>query len=134
MKKKNRPNKKMILPILLCVCFLSCPTYAATDLSNKENVRLEEVTDYFNSLSVDDIGKNIGDLKGVQGTISREKMLSENTSNQLKEDIKKIPISIVKMVKKDIVWLAILFILSAWLFIRKLKEGKRSDGSNQNIE
>ena len=131
MKKKNRPNKKMILPILLCVCFLSCPTYAA---SNKENVRLEEVTDYFNSLSVDDIGKNIGDLKGVQGTISREKMLSENTSKQLKEDIKKIPISIVKMVKKDIVWLAILFILSAWLFIRKLKEGKRSDGSNQNIE
>ena len=61
-------------------------------------------------------------------------MISEDTSEQLKKSIKKIPLSIVEMVKKDILWLALLLILSAWLFIRKLKEGKRSDGPNQDIE
>lgn len=135
--KKNRQSRAMILPILLCVCFLSCPTYA--DSPNRESVKqedvsLEEVTDYFGSLSVDEIGKNIKTLKGVQGEISREKMISEDTSEQLKKSIKKIPLSIVEMVKKDILWLALLLILSAWLFIRKLKEGKRSDGPNQDIE
>lgn len=127
----------MILPILLCVCFLSCPTYAASpnrESVKQEDVSFEEVTDYFGSLSVDEIGKNIGTLKGVQGEISREKMIPEDTSEQLKKNIKKIPLSIVEMVKKDIVWLSLLLFLSVWLFIRKLKEEKGSDGPNQNIE